>query len=591
MYWEVGCGCHIRFIVPIRINRFDESSMLCHYHYSVESVCNIRFGDGVGAADKGGSNFLLFTESSLPNNLEESWTSTSSDFWDFPCAWNLDPESRSVNKKIFMIDDDLNQMSTYFNESSTIQDSSIEPTLKMAKIEEERQYDSDYESDVDEGNQTTTALGFIDVPISVDEQPELEDTFIGGEPKWLHPNSPPPLELVSCKNCKKPMRLLLQTYSNLENTFYDRIIYIFGCNNSACRRKEGTIRAIRAVRKDTKIMKQRETELNDYLAKEEAKKKKAEEKKKEQEELTKNLFSTSLNDNKSSNPFGASNSSNPFGATGSSNPFGSASSSNPFGSSSSSSATATANPFDTKPRQEGKKGEQAKTSYSQAAASSSVTSDKPTKHSSPQSKKLDVKLPSYPGYLLYIDAESLDPKKQQLPPIPSNIMPSESEDSGEKASQGSSKSSKNSKPGKLTPEQQEIAKMLDDPTFNHFTSILSYNPSQVFRYDLNGSPLLYSGSDSVAKIFNIKSNKGQARIPSQPGTTKRFELQLMPKAIYDLESGCGDEIDILKDGMEWGTIIVATDDKDYVDVGQFDENSVAYVEEWCGVQWEEEVKR
>ncbi|GME72331.1 unnamed protein product [Ambrosiozyma monospora] len=456
----------------------------------------------------------------------------------------------------------------------------------MAKIEEENQYDSDYESDVDEGHQTTTALGFIDVPISEDEQPELEDTFIGGEPKWLHPNSPPPLELVSCKNCKKPMRLLLQTYSNLENTFYDRVIYIFGCNNSACKRKEGTIRAIRAVRKDPKIMKQREKELTDYLAKEEAKKKKAEEKKKEQEELTKNLFSTSLSDSKSSNPFGASDSSNPFGSTGSSNPFGLASSSNPIGSSS----IATANPFDTKPKQDVKKAELEKTSYSQAAASLSVTSDKTTKKSNSQSKKLDVKLPSYPGYLLYIDAESLDPKKQQLPPIPSNIMPSELDDSGEKASQGSSKSSKNSKPGKLSPEQQEIAKMLDDPTFNHFTSILSYNPSQVFRYDLNGSPLLYSGSDSVAKIFNIK-NKGQARIPSQPGATKRFELQLMPKAIYDLESGCGDEIDILKDGMEWGTIIVATDEKDYVDVNQFDENSVAYVEEWCGVQWEEEVKR
>lgn len=63
----------------------------------------------------------------------------------------------------------------------------------------------------------------------------------------------------------------------------------------------------------------------------------------------------------------------------------------------------------------------------------------------------------------------------------------------------------------------------------------------------------------------------------------------MPKMIIDLENNYNDVKQIIDNGMEWGTIIVATDSEDFVPVNWLDDNGVAYLEEWCGVQWEESV--
>ncbi|ODV96561.1 hypothetical protein PACTADRAFT_1150 [Pachysolen tannophilus NRRL Y-2460] len=133
-------------------------------------------------------------------------------------------------------------------------------------------------------------------------------------------------------------------------------------------------------------------------------------------------------------------------------------------------------------------------------------------------------------------------------------------------------------------ESQRIVSMLDDPVFQNLTQLISHNPSQVLRYDLGGKPLLYSGKDDIYKIFNNKDGEFKIPIPGyNPSSTRQFELQLMPQAILDLEK---DNIDIIN-GMEWGTIIVCTDVEDYMP--HLDENHVGYIEEWCGVQWEESV--
>ncbi len=58
----------------------------------------------------------------------------------------------------------------------------------------------------------------------------------------------------------------------------------------------------------------------------------------------------------------------------------------------------------------------------------------------------------------------------------------------------------------------------------------------------------------------------------------------MPKAIYDLETVGQDTVADILNGMSWGTIIVCTDEEDYMP--EFDRNHVGYVEEWVGVQWE-----
>ena len=62
-----------------------------------------------------------------------------------------------------------------------------------------------------------------------------------------------------------------------------------------------------------------------------------------------------------------------------------------------------------------------------------------------------------------------------------------------------------------------------------------------------------------------------------------FELQLVPGLIYQLER---DEDISLEDGMEWGTIVVATCSNNCGEPG-----GVSFREEWAGVQWEERVVR
>ena len=66
----------------------------------------------------------------------------------------------------------------------------------------------------------------------------------------------------------------------------------------------------------------------------------------------------------------------------------------------------------------------------------------------------------------------------------------------------------------------------------------------------------------------------------------------MPKAIMDLEDlGNNRNVGIndILNGMSWGTIIVCTDEEDFIPEESFDANQVGYIEEWCGVQWEESV--
>ena len=53
-----------------------------------------------------------------------------------------------------------------------------------------------------------------------------------------------------------------------------------------------------------------------------------------------------------------------------------------------------------------------------------------------------------------------------------------------------------------------------------------------------------------------------------------------------------EEEEVGLDGMEWATILVGSCGKD-CGVGEEEKGSgrVRYLEEWCGVQWEEVVKR
>lgn len=136
-----------------------------------------------------------------------------------------------------------------------------------------------------------------------------------------------------------------------------------------------------------------------------------------------------------------------------------------------------------------------------------------------------------------------------------------------------------------------------DKDFLRFSTRLEHNPEQVLRYEFAGTPLLYSGTDAVAKAFpshqtqgrgvQVSSSAGTNRIPRCPscGRERVFELQLVPHTITVLEDG-REGIGLGKNdaGMEWGTIILGVCAGN---CGTTKEGDLGWKEEWIGVQWEE----
>jgi pre-rRNA-processing protein TSR4 len=134
---------------------------------------------------------------------------------------------------------------------------------------------------------------------------------------------------------------------------------------------------------------------------------------------------------------------------------------------------------------------------------------------------------------------------------------------------------------------------LDKP-FMRFSTRLAHNPEQVIRYEFKGKPLLYSTSDAVGKLLVPRSGTGvnvSSGIPrcTNCGSARVFEVQLVPHAITMLEE---DEqgVGLGEGGMEWGTVILGVCGKDCPERGK-EAGEVGYVEEWAGVQWEEQMSK
>ncbi|CAH2355647.1 20S rRNA accumulation protein 4 [[Candida] railenensis] len=420
-------------------------------------------------------------------------------------------------------------------------------------------YSSEEEDEFDRNSKSNVLIGLVDVKIDGNEdEPTFEDTILGGQPVWLHSNSRPKDELLTCGNCGKMMAMLLQAFSPFDDELYDRVIYIFACPDTrTCSKKANSVKAIRGICKDPSKISQLQKEEETALKKSLDEKLKLEEKKKIQFEATKDLFGKG---NQASNPFSASD--NPFSQG--ENPF-ERKAENPF------TAKAIPDPSGSSPKTE-------KESYADAAKKNQVAS------TAVRTTRADsIELPEYTSYFLYVQGEKYkkftDPDLEKYKHLTEMDVDSGSGSGSSKGGKGGSDSS-----AQLDPGAAKISNMLDDTVFEAFTNKVKHNPSQVLRYELGGKPLLYTGRDSTAAKFLGK----EITIPKpgyNPSSSRQFELQLMPKAIMDLES------DIIKkdilEGMEWGTIIVATDVEDYIP--ELDENYVGYVEEWCGVQWEESV--
>jgi len=69
---------------------------------------------------------------------------------------------------------------------------------------------------------------------------------IGGKPIWLNQNCPPPTSYSTCDNCGERLFLLMQLQGHINKRKYDRVFYVFGCNNSQCMGKKGSFKVLRA---------------------------------------------------------------------------------------------------------------------------------------------------------------------------------------------------------------------------------------------------------------------------------------------------------------------------------------------------------
>ncbi|KAJ8104934.1 hypothetical protein ONZ43_g7625 [Nemania bipapillata] len=115
-------------------------------------------------------------------------------------------------------------------------------------------YDSDSSAgEEEEFTETNVLLGYASKDPGDDSISRL-----GGRPEltqaqpqeWIDPETPPSASLAKCTICKGLMVLLLQLNAELPDRFpgHERRLYVFACQKTSCRRRDGSIRAMRSLR-------------------------------------------------------------------------------------------------------------------------------------------------------------------------------------------------------------------------------------------------------------------------------------------------------------------------------------------------------
>jgi len=441
----------------------------------------------------------------------------------------------------------------------------------------------DYDSDESLGDVTDTVATSVLLGYASQEAVPHGDPFnqLGGSPVWLDDQQHCPPSLVTCKTCNSYMSLLLQLNGDLPTRDgatqflgHERRLYIWACRRKACRRKIGSIRAIRSVRVSKVLEKQ--------------------DKKREEEQTKRNIGSSLFGGQSggSGNPFASSaSSSNPFASTsGSSNPF--ASTSNPFAPAATTKPTTTETSVDDLPA----------TFASKARITSPAPSPQPSQTPDSPLDPWPTTYPTlaYPTYHLDADTEYLSPTAADASSLSENhaAFLDNNPDTTMTSASGSSSAK----------EEAGLYESAHDKTFQHFADTLAQNPEQVLRYEFAGAPLLCNRSDAVGALFvpvpGVASASGRG--VSTTGTSKTkgiprcdacggarvFEMQLTPQAIVELEREVEGHEDVGLEGMEWEAIIVGVCEKDCgISESEQGQGKVRYLEEWCGVQWEEVVAR
>jgi pre-rRNA-processing protein TSR4 len=373
--------------------------------------------------------------------------------------------------------------------------------------------------------------------------------------------------MARCQVCNGLLSLLLQLDGNLPQHFpgHERRLYIWTCRRKTCRRKDGSIRALRGVRIAKGAGSRTQAKVE---------KPKVQHEETPQHEIGQSLFGVP-------NGAGATTPANPFSNPFSTNTAGKAPA-NPFASASSppvatplpaAHVTTEAEIIDDGPAT------LSETFASKVRLSSPPPAAQPPRPHEPWPAESSF-TQGFPRYHLDAEYETLD--GPSVPQIPDNArMDLDTEVNGSGSGGGK--------------EDKEVFESSIDKTFQRFADRLGQNPEQVLRYEFKGKPLLYSDTDAVGKLLaphsenasspnaKVTSSRGEAGLPRcrACGADRVFEGQLTPHAITELEAH-----DMSIDGMEWGTIILGVCSKD-CKPQDVSEGEVGYVEEWVGVQWEE----
>jgi pre-rRNA-processing protein TSR4 len=400
-------------------------------------------------------------------------------------------------------------------------------------------YDSDSSDDGQDYSITNVTLGYASTESTGDEISQ-----IGGHPTWLDPAVKPSALLAKCKICNNYMSQLLQLNADLQSFFPqdERRLHIFTCRKKQCTKKIGSVRAFREVRKaHVRERKEKKPVVEEKTAP------------KPVQDLGSALFGSSgqaaFN---GGNPFSSSNS-----GSAEANPFAS------IGSPSSLAAVSPQRPVEEQPPAQ---------SFAEKLKIGAETG-------SPSQQHHTEPWPSESAFPSPFTSFYLDAYPEELEKEATASVPAKAESSG---------SAYDIEDSKSTPSlDKDTFESALDKTFQKFSDRISQNPDQVLRYEFKGEPVLYSGNDDVASRFIVPHGKagapkGMPRCESC-GAARVFEMQLVPGLIYEVEK---DEEMSLDDGMEWGTIIVGTCEKNCGEA-----ESVSFREEWSGVQWEERVAR
>lgn len=118
----------------------------------------------------------------------------------------------------------------------------------MAPVRHNHNWSDSDEEERPSGVETNVLLGIPDGKIETET--DLIDAAvsrIGGLPALL-PTKEPAFTSCACKSCFQPMELLVQLWCPFENSPMDRALYVWGCARSGCQGKASSVRAWRGLR-------------------------------------------------------------------------------------------------------------------------------------------------------------------------------------------------------------------------------------------------------------------------------------------------------------------------------------------------------